>query len=109
VARLVAEGLITDDEAISHPQKNVILHSLGSENRATIDLFHLEVSEGERLILCTDGLTRHVTDDEIAAAVSANSPERAATMLIQLANAKGGEDNISVAIVEIREASVLDS
>lgn len=103
VARLVEEGAITEKEAINHPRKNVILHSLGAENAPPIDIFELEFQSGDQFILCSDGLTRHVMDDEIASLVSQMSPSTATEKLIQLANDRGGEDNISVAVLRIGE------
>ena len=103
VARLLEEGAITEEEAANHPRKNVILHSLGSENTPQIDLYEVDLFSGERLILCTDGLTRHVNDDEIAAAVGKLATGEATEKLIQLANERGGEDNISVAVLHIGE------
>lgn len=101
VARLVEEGAITEVEAENHPRKNVILHSLGSEASPRIDLFEVELTKGEQLVLCSDGLTRHVADDEIAKIISDRPPEEASEILVQLANDRGGEDNISVAILQV--------
>jgi len=103
VARLLEEGAISEEEAANHPRKNVILHSLGSEKRPQIDLYEVSLNSGEMLILCTDGLTRHVDDEEIAAAVAQFSTEEATKRLIQLANERGGEDNISVAVLRFGE------
>jgi serine/threonine protein phosphatase PrpC len=103
VARLVEEGAITEQEARHHPRKNVILHSLGSENAPQIDLYEINLSAGEAIVLCSDGLTRHVDDDEIASAIGRLAPAQATENLIQLANSRGGEDNISVAVLRIGE------
>ena len=103
VARLVEEGAITEKEALNHPRKNVILHSLGAENSPQIDIFEVELKMGDQIVLCSDGLTRHVMDDEIASIVSQLSPSTATEKLIQLANDRGGEDNISVAVLRIGE------
>lgn len=103
VARLLEEGAITEEEAANHPRKNVILHSLGSENAPQIDLYELTLLPGEALILCSDGLTRHVSDEEIAGAVNGSRLDEATEQLIGLANSRGGEDNISVAVLRIGE------
>ena len=103
VARLLEEGAITEEEAINHPRKNVILHSLGSENSPQIDIYELALMPGEQLVLCSDGLTRHVSDEEIAALVTEQTPDQATEKLIRLANERGGEDNISVAVLRIGE------
>lgn len=99
VAKLLEEGAITAEEARNHPRKNVILYSLGSENQPKIDLFELSWEVGDILLLCSDGLTKHVEDDEMAEIITSAPPEKATDMLIALANERGGEDNISVAIV----------
>lgn len=100
VAKLLEEGAITEEEARNHPRKNVILYSLGSENKPPIDLFALTWEPGDILFLCSDGLTKHVEDDEISAIISQDSPQNASKTLVNLANERGGEDNISVAIVK---------
>ncbi|MCA9923674.1 MAG: Stp1/IreP family PP2C-type Ser/Thr phosphatase [Anaerolineales bacterium] len=99
VAKLLEEGAITAEEARNHPRKNVILYSLGSENQPKIDLFELTWETGDILVLCSDGLTKHVDDAEISQIITAEPPEQATRILISLANERGGEDNISVAIV----------
>jgi protein phosphatase len=105
VARLVEEGAITEEEAADHPRRNVILHSLGSERNPQIDIYVLPVMTGEQLLLCSDGLIRHVSDEEIAAAIREHEPAQATELLVELANNRGGEDNISVAILRIGEPS----
>lgn len=99
VAKLVEEGAITEEEASLHPRRNVILYSLGSEKQPKIDLFELTFNPGDILLLCSDGLTRHVTDEEIKEMIIRRTPAAATDSLIQLANERGGEDNISVAIL----------
>jgi serine/threonine protein phosphatase PrpC len=99
VARLVEEGAITPEEAENHPRKNVILHSLGSENRPRIDVFDVKLAYDDRLILCSDGLTRHVSDSEIAEIAGGDDPAVSTESLVELAKERGGEDNISVGII----------
>jgi protein phosphatase len=99
VAKLVEEGAITEEEAFNHPRKNVILYSLGSEKEPQIDIFDLPVESGDILFLCSDGLTRHVQDEEIEAILAQQTPSKATRILIDLANERGGEDNISVAVL----------
>ena len=107
VAKLVEEGAITEEEASFHPRRNVILYSLGSERSPKIDLFEHTLQKGDILFLCSDGLTRHVTDAEIALTLSEEIPEQATATLIRKANERGGEDNISVAIIRYdRETAV---
>ena len=100
VAKLVEEGAITEEEAHFHPRRNVILYSLGSERSPQIDLFEQTLEKGDILFLCSDGLTRHVADEEIAEILSSEAPEKASNILIRKANERGGEDNISVGIIQ---------
>jgi PPM family protein phosphatase len=99
VAKLVEEGAITAEEAEFHPRRNVILYSLGSERNPKIDLFEKTVLPGDIILLCSDGLTRHVADPELAQMVANTDPALATESLIELANERGGQDNISVAIL----------
>ena len=109
VAKLVEEGAITEVEALNHPRKNVILHSLGSEATPKIDLYEVEIEVGEQIVLCSDGLTRHVMDQEIAEIISEQPPAEAAETLVKLANERGGEDNISVAVLVMEELPDISS
>jgi len=108
VAKLLEEGAITADEAANHPHKNVILYSIGSERTPQIDLFEFLVQPGDKIVLCSDGLTRHLSDAEISQIVAQSDLDAAATQLIKLANERGGQDNISAAIVEygVQETAV---
>jgi protein phosphatase len=99
VAQLLEEGAITEEEAINHPRRNVILYSLGSARDPKIDLFDISAESGDILLLCSDGLTRHVSDAEIADLIGRYEPDELSKLLIDLANERGGHDNISVAIV----------
>lgn len=105
VAKLVEEGAITEAEAISHPHRNVILYSIGSERTPQIDLFEIALDPGDIIFLCSDGLTRHVTDEEIREILGSQGLETATSSLIQLANERGGQDNISAAIIAYGDAA----
>ncbi len=111
VAKLVEEGAITAEEALHHPRKNVILYSLGSEKKPQIDLYDQPLAPGDILFFCSDGLTRHVMDAEIADIISSEPPEIAAKTLVGLANQRGGQDNITVIVVHYRDhmTAVADS
>lgn len=104
VAKLVEEGAITEEEAVSHPHRNVILYSIGSEKRPQIDLFELPLATGDKILLCSDGLTRHVSDEEIATFLAEGDLDQTAVRLIELANERGGQDNISVGIVAYEQS-----
>lgn len=99
VAKLLEDGVITPEEAENHPRRNVILYSLGSERNPRIDLYTVPLRAEDRLLLCSDGLTRHVPDEEIALILGEHEVSEAAETLINLANERGGQDNISVGIL----------
>lgn len=106
VAQLVEEGAITQAEALHHPRRNIILFSIGSMREPRIDLFQLPLEPDDRLLLCSDGLTRHVEDEEIAAIVGRPGLASAVHELIDLANERGGSDNITIALIHIQRPPV---
>jgi serine/threonine protein phosphatase PrpC len=102
VQRLVEIGQITAEEAKHHEHKNVITRSLGARQSgpAGAESVALKLRRGDRMLLCSDGLTAHVDDPDIAKILRRHSsPAEAARELIAAANAGGGTDNISVAVV----------
>jgi protein phosphatase len=105
VAKLVEEGAISASEAENHPYQNVILYSIGSERNPRIDTFRVDLDEGDALILCSDGLTKHVNDAEIGDVVRRAAPADATQTLIDMANERGGKDNISVAVLRYGQAA----
>ena len=109
VARLVEEGSITPEEAETHPRRNVVLRSLGANAKVYSDIFDGRVQLGDQIVLCSDGLTRHVTDDEILGAVSRTRADRAVKQLVEIANVRGGQDNISVVLLRVTEALSLQT
>jgi protein phosphatase len=105
VAKLVEEGAITEAEAANHPHRNVILYSIGSEKTPQIDLFEVVLDPGDIIFMCSDGLTRHVSDEEISDILGREELESATSELIQLANQRGGQDNITAAIIAYGDAT----
>ncbi len=102
VEALVAAGHITREEAEDHPMKNVLYRALGQAEDIDIDIYHNRLHVGDRLVLCSDGLTRHVKSAEIMETVLAESdPAISSQQLIDLANQRGGEDNISVVVITV--------
>lgn len=99
VARLVEEGAISAAEAENHPYQNVILYSIGSDKNPRIDLYELALMDGDVLLLCSDGLTKHVSDTEIGAYISRHKLADVPRLLVELANERGGRDNITVIVV----------
>jgi serine/threonine protein phosphatase PrpC len=104
VAGLVADGIITAEEAANHPQRNVILYSLGSApQEPRIDIFPLALRPKDVILLCTDGLTRYADEKQLLALLSEKPAEKAAQRLIDFANESGGADNVSVALLSVRK------
>ncbi|MGE5708199.1 MAG: Stp1/IreP family PP2C-type Ser/Thr phosphatase [Bacteroidota bacterium] len=104
VGRLVEIGQITPEEAAVHPQRNLIYRSLGTYPNVEVDLYQRPLKIGDWVLLCSDGLTGHVNDDELKSIVLAsNEPHLAAQQLVNLANQRGGEDNITVVLVHLAE------
>lgn len=100
VQDLIDQGLITSEEAKVHPYKNVITKCLGMQAEIEIDTREIELSKDDRLLLCSDGLTGLVDDDEIKNIVLSESDlNLSVKKLIDLANERGGHDNITVVIV----------
>lgn len=102
VEELVDSGQITADEARTHPSRSIITRALGSDPDMYADHFSLEVSNGDRVILCSDGLSSMIADSEIEAlAVSSATPQQAADNLVAAALTAGGLDNVTVAVVDV--------
>lgn len=101
VQEQVRSGVLTPEEARLHPLKNIITRSMGHEREVTVDLFKEEYRIGDRYLLCSDGLTNMVADDEILAAAIQEAPEPAVRRLIQRAKEEGGLDNITVIVVAL--------
>jgi serine/threonine protein phosphatase PrpC len=105
VEALVASGHITSEQAAVHPMRNVLYRALGQMNDTEADLYSRTLTEGDWLILCSDGLTRHVSPAEIIEITEqSDRPESAAQALIDLANKRGGEDNISAIVILMENA-----
>lgn len=104
VEEQVRAGVLTPEQARSHPQRNVITRALGTGPSVEPDLFTGALQEGDMLLLCSDGLTSHVADAELLEIASQNPPEQAVKRLVDLANERGGSDNISVIVVRAEPA-----
>lgn len=101
VQTLVERGAISAAEARTHYQRNIVLRALGIDSSIEIDLFPLQARDGDRFILCSDGLVDEAEDSEIETEVRLKSdPQELAERLVDLANAHGGRDNITVVVVD---------
>jgi protein phosphatase len=102
VAYLVQMGEITSEQARVHPSGNILVRSVGSVQDVEVDLFHLPVFEGDRLLLCSDGLWGEVPDKLLEETLNEKEePEECCRELIRLANEAGGKDNITCIVVNI--------
>lgn len=101
VEQRVADGSMTLEQARNHPDRNVITRAIGLEPNVKIDGYLLSVADGDILLLCSDGLTTMVDDEEISDMLSKHEPEEACEALIDAANRQGGHDNITVAVARI--------
>ncbi|MGH9286541.1 MAG: Stp1/IreP family PP2C-type Ser/Thr phosphatase, partial [Acidimicrobiales bacterium] len=102
VEELRRRGEITDDEAAVHPDRHVITRVLGMGPEVEPDLDQLVPYRGDRLVLCSDGLSNEVLDREIAAVLRRLAdPREVARELVRTANARGGNDNISVVVIDV--------
>jgi len=103
VEELVKNGTITREEARFHPQKNIITRAVGTNKEVEIDLIVKERTKGDILLLCTDGLTNMLNDEEIKELLIINDDmQKACELLVQLSNEKGGLDNISVVAIKFK-------
>jgi protein phosphatase len=102
VAELVAAGRITPAEARDHPLRNVVTRSLGTDPAPEADVWVLPAGEGDRFLLCSDGLPLEVSDSDIAEVMRrALTPQDTAEALVEMAVAAGGRDNVSAVVVEL--------
>jgi protein phosphatase len=101
VERLIDTGQITREEARHHPQRNVIYRTMGDKPKLEVETAVHNFSQGDHLLLCSDGLNGMVTDEVIRQIVmeASSSPQDACDRLIQAANAAGGDDNITVVVL----------
>ena len=98
VQELIDKGEITEEEALNHPKRNVITRVVGYYSEVECDLITRKINIGDRLLICCDGLTNYVRDAELKESVIFNEPQTACKLLVDLANQRGGSDNISVII-----------
>lgn len=105
VAEMVESGELHPDQAAVHPFRSVVTRALGLERSLEVDRVSRTLRAGDRLLLCTDGLTAMADDEEIAAILAgSDTPRDAADALVTAANRRGGADNTSVVVVDAAPA-----
>lgn len=102
VEELVKQGNITESEARVHPQKNIITRALGTDVQVSADFFEVTVQKGDIVLLCSDGLSNMLDDEDMEYIIEhSDTLEEAGTVLVAKANQSGGDDNITVVLVQI--------
>ncbi len=104
VEEMRREGKITEQEAENHPHRNIITRALGIDVEASVDCWELPIHKDDRFLLCTDGLNNEVSTADIRQILeTVDSPQEAAEQLVILANSNGGNDNITVVIIDVKK------
>jgi protein phosphatase len=101
VQELVLAGVITREQARTHPRRNVVTRALGSESGMLPDHWLLPAISGDRYLICSDGLFSELPDDAILPLLAAGVPQQAAETLVAAACDAGGHDNVTVVVVDI--------
>jgi serine/threonine protein phosphatase PrpC len=106
VAELVATGVLEPAEADAYPRRNIVTRALGTDPAPELDLWLLPPVEGDRFLICSDGLTGELSDEEITEILAAHpAAQEAAETLVRCAIAAGGRDNVTVVVVDHRPSS----
>jgi PPM family protein phosphatase len=111
VAELVRSGDLTRAQAAEHPQRNLITRALGADEDVKVDTMTLPVQEGDRFVLCSDGLSDMVSEDTLAVLLEEypGNPETTATRLVDAALDGGGVDNITVVVVDVKDKQEVEA
>ena len=103
VAEQLAAGHISPADAVSHPQRSMLTRVLGISADVEVDSITFDSAPGDRLLICSDGLTNMVEDERVAQLLAKGSAEEAVWALIEDANKAGGHDNITVVVVDVEQ------
>jgi len=103
VEEQVRAGLLTRDQARSHAQRNVITRCLGTQAEVEVDVFTEQLEEGDCFVLCSDGLSGLVSDDDLRAIIDQYVPQESVYHLVERANDNGGPDNITAIVMRVQE------
>ena len=110
VQEMVDQGYLSKEESRHHPRRHVITRALGTGEASAADFWMLPVHDGDRLMVCSDGLTSEVEDDEILQELSAHhAPQDAVDALIRSALRSGGRDNITIIVVDVEDSEAEDN
>jgi serine/threonine protein phosphatase PrpC len=103
---MVMAGTLTPEEAETSPLAAVVVNAVGIAPEVTVDVVHLELRDGDRLLLCSDGLYEYFTRDELAERLTRGAPHQRVAELVELARSRGGHDNITGIVVEVTETGL---
>lgn len=102
VEELVREGRLTPEEAAVHPQRSIVTRALGVDESVDVDTYEVDLLPADRILVCSDGLTSMLRDDQIAEVLRGTAdPQAAAENLVEAANRAGGEDNITTIVIDL--------
>lgn len=101
VAELVRDGLITQEEALVHPYRNIITRALGVDAEVTADIISMNKRKGDKYLICSDGLSEYVRENEMLEILASMPMSEAADTMLSMALDGGGHDNISLVIAEV--------
>ncbi len=104
VQELIDRGLLRKEEAKAWPGRNVVTRALGATDEAELEIVDGPACSGDRFLLCSDGLTVHVADDEIAAVLGSVDPQEAVDELLRLTLERGASDNVSIIVIDCKTA-----
>ena len=110
VEALVRDGRLTPDDALTHPQRNIVTRALGIDDKVLVDTWELAPVAGDRYVLCSDGLFNELTPEEILGVLAeVDDPAEAAVSLVNAACDAGGRDNVTVLIVDVVDTDAAES
>lgn len=101
----VSQGLMTPEEAAVHPAANMVTRAIGASSNLSVDMDMEPLLSGDRYLLCSDGLDKHVRDDEIEIILKDGDPEAAVQALIELTLERGAMDNVTIIVVDFLDAA----
>jgi protein phosphatase len=103
VGEMVRSGIISDEDARTHPKRNVITRSLGAQTDVAAETPEgIALERGDTFLLCSDGLTTYLSDADLSVVLATHTPEDACKKLVKMANEQGGRDNITALVVTVR-------
>lgn len=100
VQQLIDSGTITEEQALYHPQRNLITRAVGTEKNILVDYETLEIFENDYILICSDGLSSYVEEDKIVNIIENNKSGETVEKLIEAANNSGGKDNVTVVLIK---------